>query len=85
MVGSGESGARTARRRTFGGVQAQQLALSHARGMASIATKGRRIVLLDLEGRDEGEVAGEEGAEGCEINADITKDEHGHAIAMDED
>ena len=39
----------TLRCRTLGRIEGPTLALSHTRGMASIATKARRVVLLDLE------------------------------------
>jgi len=44
-----ESGECAFRSRTFGRTEAQQIALSHTRGMASIVTKARRVLLLDLE------------------------------------
>ena len=50
------------RSRTFARTEALSMALSHARGMASIVTRGRRIVLLDLE-EEEGEEEGEEAEE----------------------
>ena len=37
------------RSREFAGMEAAKLALSQSRGMASISTRNRRILLLDLE------------------------------------
>ena len=74
-LGSGDGGACAERSRTFPRVGVATLALSHARGMASVATKGRRIVLLDVEegegeeddgGEEEADGEGEGGAQGSE-------------------
>ena len=79
------------RARTFRRAEPSHLALSHARGMASLVTKGRRVVLLDLEEDadedDEGEEGGEgdEGEEGAE--GDAADGAHGSEdeMAMDEE
>lgn len=65
------------RSRTFARTEALSMALSHARGMASIVTRGRRIVLLDLEeeeGEEEGEEAEEEEEGGEEVSGDEAVD-----------
>lgn len=78
------------RSRTFGRVEAQQLALSHARGMASIVTKARRVVLLDLEEEadDEDEQGEEDGNDSDEREADAeggSAKSDGSGDDMDED
>ena len=45
----GDGGECFDRSRTLRRTEAQLVALSHTRGMAAIASKGRRIILLDLE------------------------------------
>ena len=66
-LGSGEDGSCATRSRTFERIDAALLALSHSRGMASITTAGRRLLLLDVEDEGDGEVddvVGEEVGEG---------------------
>lgn len=85
----GEGG--SVRSRSFARLDVVQLALSHARGMASLLAKGgRRVVLLDLEEEGEGE-EDEEGEEGeeeeGEVGADAAEadDSHGEDMAMEEE
>ena len=89
-LGSDENlGAVAGRSRTLSRVDAQQLALSHERGMASLVSKGRRVVLLDLEEEGEGEEdeeGGEEGEdeEGEAEPVDVGDDDEGEDMAMEE-
>ena len=89
-LGTDEGEAPT-RSRVFRRTEAVQLALGHARGMASIVIKGRRVVVLDLEedAGDEDEDAveaedneGEERSEGEEIDSQKSD---GEDMAMEED
>ncbi len=94
-LGSGEGGDVAERARTFARIEGAQLALSHARGMASVLAKGRRVVLLDLEEEGDGddddgaedEEGGEEGGEeGDDAEVGDGGDEsEGEDMAMEED
>ena len=93
-LGSDENlGACASRSRNLSRVDAHKLALSHERGMASLVSKGRRVVLLDLEeegGEDEEEEEAEEGEESIaeEAEAEVVDvgddDEEDEDMAMDE-